>query len=170
MFDSKFRGMGERKGESSVFSSPNSRLARGACTLADQLSKSSSYHDLYLKVDNLNHKVLFLVWSKWFFNWSFFFLMLLFDQVYFSPLTRENNSRLGKSFRKRKRFSAIGLINVRCFEFTYIADYHRPANTTMACSLCFWKHVPCRTEIIKKTIVQFKEWPNIDEMKRELSI
>ena len=37
MFDSKFRGMGERKGESSVFSSPNSRLARGACTLADQL-------------------------------------------------------------------------------------------------------------------------------------
>lgn len=170
MFDSKFRGMGERKGESSVFSSPNSRLARGACTLADQLSKSSSYHDLYLKVDNLNHKVLFLVRSKWFFNWSFFFFMLLFDQVYFSPLTRENNSRLGKSFRKRKRFSAIGLINVRCFEFIYIADYHRPANTTMACSLCFWKYVPCKTEIIKKTIVQFKEWPNIDEVKRELSI
>ena len=74
MFDSKFRGMGERKGESSVFSSPNSRLARGACTLADQLSKSSSYHDLYLKVDNLNHKVLFLFDQNDFSIDLFFFL------------------------------------------------------------------------------------------------
>ena len=101
MFDSKFRGMGKRKRESSVFSSPNSRLARGACTLADQLSKSSSYHDLYLKVDNLNHKVLFLVRSKWFFNWSFFFYAFVRSSL-FLPIKDLKQRRFWATHVNRK--------------------------------------------------------------------